>query len=377
MIQELYELVHQMEQGKLENGLVDKSEVVERLRVLFELRERRIPQDRAAIFDHLFLNLSDGINVEARRKLAQTLSKSQRSPMGIVEKLAIDDDIEVAGPILRSAIEIREQILEVVASTKGNLHLKELARKANLQPSITATIASRGDDDTIIALATNQSAIISSTGIEVISQRAMTNSVLRNITCVRPDLPAADFSKLMALDAAFVCRDFDIECAVPDYSGIDVINIIVAAFEDGISQVFSHNMIKASFDYVAMKAIRQSLNEEDFLRWTRRRQFEDAIAGLAIVSAIPPEYLQRLISVPTVLPAAILFKAVGFNWATMKSFMLARAKNDEIVELPREIYDVFDSVEAETARRIMRHAALHKKIAAFPALSDAHLVTYL
>jgi hypothetical protein len=370
MLEELYQLVQRMERGTYKAGLVEQSEVVERLTDLFDQKAKRLPQDRAAIFDHLFLNLSDGIDARTRNKLAQTLSMHSRSPPRIVEKFANDDDIAVAGPILSSGLDIPEAVLAAVANEKGEKHLRALAQKKGLLPSVTTPIAKRGADGTLVVLAANTTARFDAEGFGHIADRARSNPMLRNVVCARADTPERDFTSLMALDRDFVCCDFDAECYIPGLAGIDVVNVVVAALRDAPSAQFSPSMMRASFDYVAMKAIKHSLKQADFERWTRRRQFEDAIAGLAIVSAIPPEYIERLISVPSAVPAAIVFRAVGFDWAAMKSFMQARKGAEFSMELPGEIYELFSSIEVDTARRVIRHAALHKQIVAFPASLD-------
>lgn len=370
MLEELYDLVQRMERGTYKAGLVEQSEVVNRLTDLFDQKAKRLPKDRAAIFDHLFLNLSDGIDARTRNRLAQTLSMHHRSPPGIIEKLANDDDVAVAGPILSSGVEIREEVLRAIANGQGDQHLRALAQRKGLTPAVTTTIARRGGDDTVVVLTANANVQLDSEGFDLIANRARSNAMLRNVACARSDIPAEDFASLMALDCDFVCGDFDDECFVPGFTGSDVINIISAAFYDAPSAQFSSSMMRASFDYVAMKAIKHSLKQADFERWTRRRQFEDAIAGLAIVSAIPPEYVERLLGVPSVVPAALLFKAVGFEWAAMKSFMQARRGSEFGTELPGEIYEIFASIEVNTARRMIRHAALNKQIIAFPASID-------
>ena len=370
MLDELYQLVQRMEHGDSKAGVIEQSDVVDRLTDLFDQKAKRLPKDRAAVFDHLFLNLSDGIDARTRRKLAQTLSTHPRSPTGIVDKLAADDDIGVAGPLLSSLLEVREEVLVAVASKKGDAHLKALAQKAGLTPAVTTPIAKRGSDATVVVLTANSSAGFDSAGFELITSRARSNPMLRSVACARTDMPPQDFSSLMKLDLEFVCEDFDEQCFIPGLEGADVVNIMKAALQDSPNAQFSPSMMRASFDYVAMKAVRHSLKQEDFQRWTKRRQLEDAIAGLAIMSAIPPEYVERLLGASSMLPAVMLFKAVGFDWPTMKAFMQARQAGIAGTELPAEVYEVFKSIEVETARRLIRHVALHKKIIAFPATID-------
>ena len=373
MLQEIYQLVQQIEQAKKADGggenvtvQVDKAEVVERLRGLYEAKARRLPDDRAAMFDHLFLNLSDGIDAATKRKLSTTLAMYPRAPEGIVGKLAQDEDASVAEPLLASALRIEERLLETVALNRGQKHLQALARRGSIGERITTPIARRGDDETVLALSTNRTARFSDEGFDLLSERARTNAILRSVVCARPDMPRAQFDMLLALDGTLVCEEFDAEYGDAALPGDKLVSIVSAAMHDGRPTRFSRAMMAASFDYVAMRALRRSVTQADLERWLRRRQFEDAIAGLAILSAIPPEFVQRLIVADSLYPAAMLVKAIGFEWATLKPFWQVRSEAGVGQEAPNEVYEVFDAIDTLTARRLMRHVALREKIIAFP-----------
>ncbi|MGY6569788.1 MAG: DUF2336 domain-containing protein [Salinarimonas sp.] len=373
MLQEIYQLVQQIEQAKKADGggenvtvQVDKAEVVERLRGLYEAKARRLPDDRAAMFDHLFLNLSDGIDAATKRKLSTTLAMYPRAPEGIVGKLAQDEDASVAEPLLASALRIEERLLEAVALNRGQKHLQALARRGSIGERITTPIARRGDDETVLVLSTNRTARFSDEGFDLLSERARTNAILRSVVCARPDMPRAQFDMLLALDGTLVCEEFDAEYGDAALPGDKFLSIVSAAMHDGRPTRFSRAMMAASFDYVAMRALRRSVTQADLERWLRRRQFEDAIAGLAILSAIPPEFVQRLIVADSLYPAAMLVKAIGFEWATLKPFWQVRSEAGVGQEAPNEVYEVFDAIDTLTARRLMRHVALREKIIAFP-----------
>ncbi len=374
MLQEIYQLVQQIEQAKKADNKggediavqVDKSEVVERLRGLYEAKARRLPDDRAAMFDHLFLNLSDGIDAATRRNLATTLAMYPRAPQGIVGKLVQDEDPGVAEPLLASALRIEERLLETVAQQRGQKHLKALAGRGEIGERITTPIARRGDDEAVLALSVNRTARFSEEGFDILSERARANAILRSVVCARPDMPAAQFDMLLGLDGALVCEEFDAEYGDATLSGDMLVAIVSAAMGDGGPTRFSRAMMAASFDYVAMRALQRSVRQADLERWLRRRQYEDAIAGLAILSAIPPEYVQRLIVADSLYPAAMLVKAIGFEWATLKPFWQIRSEAGVGQEAPNEVYEVFDAIDMLTARRLMRHVALREKVIAFP-----------
>lgn len=371
MLQEIHQLVQQIERGHDAAGPVEKAVVVERLRKLYESKARRLPDDRAALFDHLFLNLTDGVDEATKRNLAQTLAQFPKGPTGLVSRLVLDENPEVAAPLLSSALRIEDKLLAIVARTRGPEHLKALARRPGIAGAVTTPIARRGDDETVLALSRNATARFDAEGFDALSERACVNAILRSVVCARPDVPERQFEMLLALDGAVACDEFDAEYGEPGLSGRDLVQTISDAMNDADPTCFSRAMMQASFDYVAMRAIRRSIKREDVERWLSRRQYEDAIAALAILSAIPPEYVERLIVADSLYPSAMLIKAIGFDWATLKPFWQTRLEVGVPQEEALEVFQAFNAVSVGTARRVMRHVALRVKVKAFPEIALA------
>ena len=61
----------------------------------------RYSEEEIWTFGEVIGRLADEIEVAARAQLAKRLARFERAPVNIIHKLAFDDSIEVAGPILR------------------------------------------------------------------------------------------------------------------------------------------------------------------------------------------------------------------------------------------------------------------------------------
>ena len=61
----------------------------------------RYSDDEIWTFGEVIGRLTDEIEVAARSQLAKRLADFDRAPVNIIHKLAFDDEIEVAGPVLR------------------------------------------------------------------------------------------------------------------------------------------------------------------------------------------------------------------------------------------------------------------------------------
>jgi uncharacterized protein (DUF2336 family) len=55
------------------------------------------------VFGEVIERLADEIEVAARAQLSNRLAPSDNAPVKVVKKLAFDDSIDVAGPVLRQS----------------------------------------------------------------------------------------------------------------------------------------------------------------------------------------------------------------------------------------------------------------------------------
>src|SRR6516162_5587365 len=60
----------------------------------------RYTDEEIWVFGEVMGRLSDAIEVVVRAELARRLSTAENAPLNVVRKLAFDDSIDVAGPIL-------------------------------------------------------------------------------------------------------------------------------------------------------------------------------------------------------------------------------------------------------------------------------------
>ena len=78
----------------------------------------RFSEDEIWTFGEVVTRLADEIEVAARAQLSQRLARFDRAPVNIIHKLAFDDSIEVAGPVLRESKRLEPYAL--VANSAGD-----------------------------------------------------------------------------------------------------------------------------------------------------------------------------------------------------------------------------------------------------------------
>src|SRR2546430_513547 len=63
----------------------------------------RYTEEQIWIFGEMIGRLAEDIEVTARSRLATSLARNENAPFSVVIKLAFDDSIDVAGPVLRES----------------------------------------------------------------------------------------------------------------------------------------------------------------------------------------------------------------------------------------------------------------------------------
>ena len=107
----------------------------------------RYTESEIWIFGEVIGRLSEEIELAARCQLAKRLARSDKAPIYIINKLAFDDSIDVAGPILRYSERLANQILVANARCKSQQHLLAISRRKSIDEPVTDVLVTRGDPD--------------------------------------------------------------------------------------------------------------------------------------------------------------------------------------------------------------------------------------
>ena len=90
----------------------------------------RYTEDQIWTFGEVIGRLADEIELTARAELAKRLAHTDKAPINVVKKLAFDDSIDVAGPVLRHSERIDTKTLVANARTKSQAHLLAIANRS-------------------------------------------------------------------------------------------------------------------------------------------------------------------------------------------------------------------------------------------------------
>jgi uncharacterized protein (DUF2336 family) len=298
-----------------------RAEAARRIADLFLAGAANFRPDHVELFDGVLIGLVPHSELAVRAALAERLSTLDNAPRGLVGQLAREDEISIAGPLLRRSPVIDEKALIEIARMKGQGHLLAMAERPALSPDLTDVIVRRGDREVVRRAAGNAGALFSPAGYSALIRRAGQDGVLTLAVGQRADLSDARLKDLLAGSIDIVRRRL-FEVVKPDRQS--AIKQAMAEISGGPEQVESkRDFAPAQRAILALHGAGE-LNEAALLGFAKTHKYEESIVALSAMSAVKIATLDKLITGDRYDPILIVGKAIGLEWATVRALILLR-----------------------------------------------------
>ena len=276
---------------------------------------------RLAEAARLLTDLVPHSELPARAALAERLSVLVNAPRTLVGQLAREDEISIAGPLLRRSPVIEPNVLIEIARVKGQGHLLAMAERSELSPDLTDLMVRRGDRDVVRRAAGNAGALFSPTGYSALIKRAGQDGVLTLAVGQRADLSEQRLKDLLAGSIDIVRRRL-MEVVKPDRQ--NAIRQAMAEISGVPEQVESRRDFAPAQRTILALHSAGELNEAALLGFAKTHKYEESIAALSAMSAVKIATLDRLITGERYDPILIVGKVIGLEWATVRALILLR-----------------------------------------------------
>src|SRR5579863_984306 len=296
-------------------------EVARRITELFVQGAVSFRAHHVDLFDRVLIDLVPHAEIPVRADVAEQMSVIVNAPRMLVGQLAREDEISVAGPLLRSSPAIEEQVLLEIARIKGQSHLLAMTERPRLSPDLTDVIVRRGDRDVVRRTAANAGALFSQGGYSTLVKRAGKDSVLTLTVGQRDDLPDQMLKALLAGSAEIIRRRL-FEAVKPARQAA-----IARAMHEisGAAERVESGRDFAPAQRTILSLYRAGdLNEAALLGFAKACRYEESVAALSAMSGMQIATLDRLMAGDRHDPFLILGKAIGLKWSTVRALILLR-----------------------------------------------------
>ncbi len=344
-------------------GIGHRADALRRITDLFVSISGNISDDQVALFDTVMVKLVEEIDVSARATFSSRIASMSDTPPEVVRMLALDDDIEVAEPVLTNSGRLDEATLVEGARTKSQDHLLAISRRTSLPEVVTDVLVDRGNREVVMSTASNRGARFSEFGYSTLVRKSETDGDLAAQVWARPDIPRQHLLKLFA----------DASEAVQSRFG-DVDSNKAALLRNMVSKASEQIQAKSrehSSAYAAAEALVKSLHasgelsEVQLAEFARTGQFEETAVALSIMCSLPIAAVERVFAQGQWGHILVLAKAIGLAWGTTKTILKLKLQatpspNDEIETLCQK----FTELTPDTAVKVMQFYQLRERAAA-------------
>jgi uncharacterized protein (DUF2336 family) len=336
----------------LQNGTAERrARALHRITSLFLDGADQFSEDHVELFDVVFVRLIEEIETKARAELSHRLAPMSNAPIEAMRKLAHDDDIEVAGPVLQQSPRLDESDLVDIAKTKSQAHLLAISGRIGIAESVTDELVRRGDRQVVRSVAENLQARLSEHSFSDLVNRAEQDGVLAEKVGTRPDIPPRLFRDLL-LRATEVVQQRLLSAANLETQA--EIRRVLAKVSEEVGAAKTRDYASAQR---AVDALRQQgkLNEAALLDFARSDKYEETVVTLAQLCSVPIDVVDRLMSGDRPDPILILSKSAGWEWPTVKAIIGARPGAKAVSSQALDTaFANFERLSPATAQRVMR-----------------------
>jgi uncharacterized protein (DUF2336 family) len=188
-LQQPLSIIDELEEAVASGSSDKRVTPLRRVTDLFLNDGERLSEDQVRVFDDVLCHLVARVETRVKAELGGRLASLQYAPTAVIERLACDNEITVAGTVLASSTCLTTSTLVEIAKTRGQDHLFAISGRKDLPEAVTDVIVDRGESRVIRKLADNTSARFSETGYSAMVAHAESDDELTEILGLRTDLP--------------------------------------------------------------------------------------------------------------------------------------------------------------------------------------------
>lgn len=345
-------LIHELEDAMQSGSSAKRVATLRRITDLFVDSADELEDEQIALFDDVLSRLIEEIGSRARAELSNRMAPIANAPSNLIRRLAKDDGIEVAGPVLSLSERLSEADLIGVAVEKSQEHLLAIAERRHLGEAVTDVLVDRGNRQVLCKVAENDGAAFSREGLSSLVQRAEGDDKLAASVGHRGDIPPDLYRKLVLHASATVRRDL-LRTATQEMQE-EIQRTLSGVLRDmGVKKITHRDYTFAEARVLAMRDTRNTLGEAELVEFAERQKFEEAVVVLSLITAVPVEVFDRIMNDVRSDPLLIIAKAAGFKWQTLRAIIkLQRPDVPDVTLL--EVHEDFERLSLTTAERAFR-----------------------
>ncbi len=353
-------LIDELEAMTAQRSIGSRADVLRRVTDLFVTGADRFDNEQRALFDLVMGRLVSEIDKSARAAFGQRLAAISNAPQQVSCMLALDDSIEVAGPLLSRSDQLDDETLITSAKLKSQEHLLAISQREVLSEGVTDVLVERGNQQVVVATATNSGARFSEFGYSTLVTRSGENEALALAVWSRPEIPREYL--LTLFETASEAVRLVLESA--DQSKAILVRDMVKQASDRIQS----KVRERSPEFAAAQSLVQSLhhagtlNEERVHSFATAGKFDETAVALSLLCSLPIGAVERALVHDNADQILLLAKSIGLSWYTTKAILLIHnTAGHNSARASEQWHARFVKLKPETARTAIQFYRLRER----------------
>lgn len=260
-----------------------RGEIAHAISQLFFQDAENLRPDVIDLFDNLLIDLVPHAELASRVDLAERFSRLNNAPRRLVSELARENEIAVAGPVLRHSPVLDDAALVEIARLKGQGHLLAMSERPTLSAVITDVLVERGDRDVVRRAAGNAGAVFSLGSYSELIKRAAQDGVLTLRIGQRSDLSGENLKQL--LDGTLDVIRRRLSSVVNPVRQVEITRAMAAIEEATLPPGPRRDFSGAQRTVLALHR-GGHLGESALFGFAKAYKYEEAIASLSAMSGV-------------------------------------------------------------------------------------------
>jgi uncharacterized protein (DUF2336 family) len=357
-------LIDELETVAANRNISSRVEILRRVTDLFVTGCDSFDGEQRALFDDVMGRLVAEIETSARAAFGERLARIVNAPPKVSRALALDDSIEVAGPLLAYSEQLDDETLIASAKAKSQKHLFAISQRRLLSESVTDILVERGDSQVVINTAANLGAEFSHSSYSTLIARSETSDELALAVWSRPEIPREDLLTLFA--AASEAVRLKLESV--DRGKAVLIRDMLKQASDRIQTLVRERSPDFLVAHAEVRSMHQAgtLTEGRLREFAEARRFDETVVALSLLSDLPIGAVERALVLGHSDQILVLAKFIDLSWDTTKAILLVQSVENSKSTSSREIAQWFvnyNKLRPETARTAVQFYRLRERAA--------------
>ncbi len=350
-----WSLISELESAISGGSAEKRTEILRRVTALFLDDADRLNERQIGVFDDVLVHLVGRIEAKALVQLSGSLGNVTNAPVETVRRLAYDERIAVAAPVLAQSVRLAERDLVEIAKSRSDDHLFAISSRRHVSEAVTDVLVNRGSARVTHRLAENAGARFSRAGYATLMTKAERDMTLAERLGHRLDLPVQLLKQLLAQATEFV-RSRLLANAPHEKRGEIEALLAEIASEVRRETITSYDFTSTD-DLVGRLNREGKLNERLLQEFVEARRHEETVSTLALFCGAPARTIDRLMGSQNFEGLLVACKAAKLSWTTVRAILQTRfvhyAASESELEEARRAFLVLSQASAQRTLRFV------------------------